>query len=92
MNTDTVERQYTEPRLQAFEQVDKANADALWQAHDVYTAHTNRVCAAIQAMPREMVDRAYIGQVLDVLSCKAAEGLLNEIADELAVIACEVTP
>lgn len=78
--------------MQAFELTDKANADAAWEHHEIYTAHRNKVCAAIQAMPRDMVDADYIGQVLSTLSCKAAEALLNEIADELCVIACEVTP
>ncbi|MGL5117568.1 MAG: hypothetical protein ACRC7C_19825 [Beijerinckiaceae bacterium] len=92
MNTTTLERTESAPRLQAFEQVDKANEDALWERREAYTAHRNKVCAAIQAMPRDMVDADYIGQVLSTLSCKAAEALLNEIADELCVIACEVTP
>lgn len=80
------------PRLQAFERVDMANADALWEQHDAYQRHVNAACAAIRAIPFQMVDAAYIGQVLDTLSCKAAEALLNEIADELSVMACEVTP
>ena len=87
-----IERRDSAPRLQAFEQVDQANADAAWEQHEAYQRHVNAACAAIRAMPFAMVDAAYIGQVLDTLSCKAAEGGLVDVAEEIAVLATGVTP
>lgn len=90
MNTDTVERQYTEPRLQAFERDDKANADALWQAHDVYTANLNKACAGIRGLDKGMVSLNDASTILSALSAKLYEAGLNEWADEIDVIAAEV--
>lgn len=57
-----------------------------------YEHHINAACRAIQQTPVSMVTSAYIGQVLSTLACKAVEAKLPEIADELDVLACEVTP
>lgn len=59
---------------------------------DMYEHHINDACRAIQQTPFRLVDAAFIGQILSTLACKAHEATLNEIADELDVIACEVTP
>lgn len=45
--------------------------DAAWEANEARQAHLNKVCAAIRACPADLLDRAYIAQVLNTLAAAA---------------------
>lgn len=90
MNTDTVERQETAPRLQAFEVVDKANADAQWEQHEAYESRILKACQSIRELDRHMVNLNDVSTILSCLSAKLYEAGLNEWADEIDVLASEI--
>lgn len=92
MNTETVERQESAPRLQAFERVDMANADAAWEAHDAHASRLNKACSGIREMDRGMFSLDDASTILSALSSKLYEAGFNEVADEIDVIAAEVQP
>lgn len=92
MNTTTLERTESAPRLQAFEQVDKANEDALWERRESYRLHVDMACESIRAIPNDMLDLNDVSTILSVLAAKLYEAGFNEVADEIDVIAAEVEP
>lgn len=92
MNTTTLERTESAPRLQAFEQVDKANEDALWERREAYTWQLNKGCDGIRGMAADMLDLNDVSTILSVLAAKLYEAGFNEVADEIDVIAAEVEP
>lgn len=92
MNTGIVERTESAPRLQAFEAVDKENADALWEAHEAYQAGVLKAGQSIRELNKHMVSLNDVSTILSCLSAKLYEAGYNEWADEIDVIAAEIEP
>lgn len=90
--SDNVERRDDGPRMtrERAEEYVAAEREAVRQ--DIIRCHLNAACNAIKAVPIELVDSAYIGQVLDTLACRAQEAQLVEEAELIEILACEVTP
>lgn len=89
---DNVERRESLRLLPAWEFEEQRDAEERVANADNYDYHINKACAAIRNTPFSLVTPAFIGQVLSTLACKATEATLNEIADELDVLALEVAP
>lgn len=89
MNTDTVERQETAPRLQAFEVVDKANADALWDHEEWKAGCVNRMCAEIRKLGKHFT-REELFQLLCTAETTLYENGQPELASQVGDFACEV--
>ena len=82
----------TGQRLQAFEVVDRANEESIWKQREAYTSCLNRACAGIRDMDRGMFNLDDASTILSALSAKLYEAGLNEVADEIDVIAGEIQP
>ena len=92
MHFPNVERRNDGPRMTESMVDQERDLDQQWAWEQAREHHIGDACRAIRMTPFRLVDAAFIGQVLSTLACKAHEATLNEIADELDVIACEVTP
>lgn len=92
MVIDNVERRESEPRLTREQAEEYAAAEREALRQDVIRNHLNAACNAIKAVPIELVDSAYIGQVLDTLASRAQEAQLVEQAELIEILSCEVTP
>lgn len=64
--------------------------DALYQSEQAYQRLLNEACAAIRACPSEVLDRAFIAQVIYTLSTKASECRLEKVADVLDEAVVEI--
>lgn len=86
-----VERRESEPRMSAAQADELSDLQRDYDNRMAYEHCLNEACQAIKAMPFELVDSAFIGKLLSEIADKAR---INEpeIADELDVIAFEVTP
>lgn len=89
--SDNVERRESEPRMsrQAADDHFYAQRDAEAKAH--YERLLGEAGAAIRALPYEFVTGNAIGTLLNVLSIKAMQAMLPEVAESLDILADEVT-
>lgn len=92
MQVDYVERRESEPRLTREQAEEYVAAEREAVRQDVIRNHLNAACNAIKAMPLELVTSEYIGQVLNTLASKAQEARMPELAEQLDILADEVTP
>ena len=82
MHTLNIERR--DSRRETRDQAeDRADAEARYEAEEHRTALLNAACHAIRSMPIDMVDSAYITQILDTLAAKAAQAKLDKVCDAL---------
>lgn len=89
MNTTTLERTESAPRLQAFEQVDKANEDALWEQQEWKAGCINRMCAEIRKLGAQF-GRDELFQALSTAEATLYEHGQPELASQVGDFACEV--
>lgn len=91
MQVDNVQRRESDPRLSRQQMEDAQDADRQAQFEQSYEHHLRVIRTAIQLTPVALVDRAFLGGILDSLGVKAIEAGLAEIGEQIEVLACEVT-
>ena len=89
MNTDTVERIDSAPRLQAFEIVDRENADAAWEHHEWREGCLRLACQSIRALGVYFT-AADLFQILSTAESTLYVANQPELAEQVGSFACEV--
>ena len=84
LNDRPISRQQADAEFERF-------AELATQERAHYEAKLNEACAAIQSIPRHMIDAVFVAQVLYTLSSAAASnGGLKKEVDALDIAICEV--
>jgi hypothetical protein len=79
----------TGQRMQAFEVVDKANEDALWEHNEWRNGCVNKACEAIRALGKDFT-RDQLFTILCTAETTLYEHGEPELADQVGSFACEV--